>query len=147
MRACLAILKDSFREAVASRILTIALISIVVVLLAISPLGLGNAPSTELRPYELVDVQGFLETLEDDRNTPGTPSAHLWTLLTDDQRTQVQDWLKPEETAGSSRGRGRPRPGRIQFQARYARVLPQWHGARNQPLGWRRTRFARCAST
>jgi hypothetical protein len=115
MRACLAILKDSFREAVASRILTISLVSIVVVLIAIAPLGLDNAPSTQLRPYELVDVQGFLKTLNDGRTTENTPSAHVWSLMTEEQQNQVQEWLKPEDPPNAD-GRGRSRPGRIQFQ-------------------------------
>ena len=39
MKAVFAILKDSFREAAASRVLLIALIAIVVVLLALAPLS------------------------------------------------------------------------------------------------------------
>ena len=49
MKACLAILKDSFREAMASRVLLIAMIVIVVVLLLLSPFGLRYEKATELR--------------------------------------------------------------------------------------------------
>ncbi len=63
MRACLAILIDSFREAAASRVLLIALLAIVVVLVALSPLGLTTSVSTQLRPFELIDTERFLRSL------------------------------------------------------------------------------------
>ena len=71
MRACLAILIDSFREAAASRILWIALATIVVVLLALTPLGFKTATSTQLRPLDLVDTELFLKTLAEGKAAPG----------------------------------------------------------------------------
>ena len=61
MRACLAILKDAFREAAASRILWLALGAIALVLAALAPMGLKSVPSTRLRPFELVDAEGLLK--------------------------------------------------------------------------------------
>jgi len=116
MRACFAILIDSFREAAASRILLIALMAIVVVLLALSPLGLTTSVSTQLRPYELIDTERFLRSLVEGKSTADTPAGHMWTLLSDEQKTRVKEWLKPEEaTAQPSPDRpGPPRRGRIQ---------------------------------
>lgn len=116
MRACFAILKDSFREAAASRVLWIALIAIVVVLLALAPLGLTTVPSTQLRPYELVDTEAFLRVLAESSKTPETPSAHLWSLLTEQQKSEVGGWLKPGDSDQEppQDRRGPPRRGRIQ---------------------------------
>lgn len=116
MRACLAILIDSFREAAASRILWIALVAIVVVLLALSPLGLTTAASTQLRPFELVDTERFLRTLAEGKKTPETPAGHFWSLLSDDQKKNVDEWLSPEVPAASqpAERQGPPRRGRLQ---------------------------------
>lgn len=118
MRACLAILKDSFREAAASRILWIALLGIMVILLALAPLGLSTMMSTQLRPFELVDTERFLKTLQEDRRSSDTPSAHIWSLLSDDEKTSVENWLKPpeEENPSGNERSGPPRRGRIQSQ-------------------------------
>jgi ABC-type transport system involved in multi-copper enzyme maturation permease subunit len=118
MKAVFAILKDSFREAAASRVLLIALIAIVVVLLALAPLSFTSAPSTQLRPFELVDTQLFLQTLADGPKSPGTPAAHLWSLLKDDQRKQIDGYLNPPAVQQPTGGPGGPRPVRVQ-----ARVL------------------------
>ena len=118
MKAVFAILKDSFREAAASRVLLIALIAIVVVLLALAPLSFTSAPSTQLRPFELVDTQLFLQTLADGPKSPGTPAAHLWKLLKDDQRKQIDSYLNPSAVQPPTGGPGGPRPVRVQ-----ARVL------------------------
>ena len=118
MKAVLAILKDSFREAAASRVLLIALAAIVVVLLALAPLSFTSAPSTQLRPFELVDTQLFLQTLADGPKSPGTPAAHLWGLLKDDQRKQIDGYLNPAAVQPPTGGPGGPRPVRVQ-----ARVL------------------------
>jgi ABC-type transport system involved in multi-copper enzyme maturation permease subunit len=118
MKAVLAILKDSFREAAASRVLLIALAAIVVVLLALAPLSFTSAPSTQLRPFELVDTQLFLQTLADGPKSPGTPAAHLWGLLKDDQRKQIDSYLNPPAVQQPTGGPGGPRPVRVQ-----ARVL------------------------
>ena len=71
MRAIVAILKDSFREAAASRVLWVALIAIAVVLLALAPLALETSVSNRIRPSELVDVEKFLKS----RSLMGTPES------------------------------------------------------------------------
>jgi hypothetical protein len=116
MRACLAILIDSFREAAASRILWIALATIVVVLLALSPLGFKTATSTQLRPFELVDTERFLRTLAEGKAAPDTAAGHLWSLLSDDQKKNVNEWINPEAPVAAQPAdrHGPPRPGRLQ---------------------------------
>ena len=97
MRAIVAILKDSFREAAASRVLWVALIAIAVVLLALAPLALETSVSNRLRPSELVDVEKFLKSLQQGKESKETPAAHIWSLLSESQKTNIDNWLKPEE--------------------------------------------------
>ncbi len=97
MRAIVAILKDSFREAAASRVLWVALIAIAVVLLALAPLALETSVSNRLRPSELVDVDKLLKSLQQGKEAKDTPAAHIWSLLSESQKTNIDNWLKPEE--------------------------------------------------
>lgn len=98
MRAILAILRDSFREAAASRVLWIALGGILLVLLALAPLGLKSVPSTRLRPYELADLEAFLKALQQGSVEKNGPATHLYQKLSNVQREKLQEWLaaKPE---------------------------------------------------
>ena len=105
MRAIVAILKDSFREAAASRVLWVALIAIAVVLLALAPLALETSVSNRLRPSELVDVEKFLKSLQQGKEAQDTPAAHIWSLLSESQKTNIDNWLKPEEDKGNGDSR------------------------------------------
>ena len=68
MRAYFAILKDSFREAIASRVLLIALAGIVVVLLLLAPFGLSTDKSTSLKATRFHSVM------------PTQPACRLWII-------------------------------------------------------------------
>ena len=59
MKAILAILADSYREAAASRVLWIALIGIALLLLAIAPLSLDTGVVDSLRSRDVTDFAGF----------------------------------------------------------------------------------------
>ncbi|HIE97576.1 MAG: ABC transporter permease subunit [Fuerstiella sp.] len=96
MRAYLAILKDSFREAIASRVLLIALAGIVIILLLLAPFGLGTDKSTELRRSELRQPERLLTKLVNGADEKKTPQAHLWTLLNDAQQEKVKNLLNPK---------------------------------------------------
>lgn len=95
MRACLAILKDSFREAMASRILWIALLTIAVVLLSIVPVGLRTDRSLRLRQQELIDAERLLHVLADHSGEGRAVSQHLWSLMNAEQQENVRRWLAP----------------------------------------------------
>jgi ABC-type transport system involved in multi-copper enzyme maturation permease subunit len=100
MRAILAILIDAFREALASRVLWMALGAILLVLLALAPMSLDSVISTQLRPYELADAQAFLQQLRNGSTDDSGPAKHLWSLLTEDQKSLVQQWLRDEPSDG-----------------------------------------------
>lgn len=106
MRAYLAILKDSFREAMASRVLLIALAGIVIVLLLLSPFGLSTDKATELRRSELTWPERLLSALSAGAEEERTPQSHLWSLLDSGQRKQVDRWLNPAAGDPPPRDRG-----------------------------------------
>lgn len=113
MGAYFAILKDSFREALASRVLLISLAGIVVVLLLLSPFGLSTETATELRRSELARPERLLQklvTAADEIEPQQTPQSHIWSLLDNTQRDRVRKLLNPDPNSDeqSSRGRGGP---------------------------------------
>lgn len=109
MRAYVAILKDSFREALASRVLWIALIGIALVLLLLAPFGLNKDLATQLRSRELNNPDQLLKQLFDEREQTGTPSEHLWSILTDPQKGKITELAGEAEDKSSSGGSGRQR--------------------------------------
>ncbi|MDG2127272.1 MAG: ABC transporter permease subunit [Fuerstiella sp.] len=108
MNAYLAILKDSFREAVASRVLLIALAGIVSILLLLAPFGLSTDKATELRRSEVRQPERLLTRLVNGAEEQNTPAAHLWSLLNDAQQKRARDLLNPES---ENRPRRRGGPG------------------------------------
>lgn len=130
--ACLpyvAILKDSFREALASRVLWIALISICVVLLALVPLGLHTDRSVRLRQSEVVNPENLARALQAGASAPEAPAGHLWRLLNEDEQTRLQNWLNPA-TADSSRPASRHSPsarGQLVQMLNRLLQLPEFH--------------------
>lgn len=106
MRAYFAILKDSFREAMASRVLWIALIGIAVVLLALAPFALRTDKALALRRSELKNTETLVKQIEKERETDGTPTAHLWALLTEPQKKRFNELIEPDPEKQESSGRG-----------------------------------------
>lgn len=106
MRPYLAILKDSFREAIASRVLLVTLVGIVVVLLLLAPFGLNTETATELRRSELTRPERLLQKLEAGADEQNTPAAHLWSLLEEDQQERIRKLLDPGAESNSDPGPG-----------------------------------------
>ena len=107
MRAYLAVLKDSLREAMASRVLWVALLLIAIVLLALAPFALRTDVATELRRRELTNAERFVRDLDAGKDNDQTPAGHIWSLLSDEQRDAISDLLK--EDGSRSRRRRSPR--------------------------------------
>jgi hypothetical protein len=97
MRTYLAILKDSFREALASRVMLVTLIGIVVVLALLAPFGLDVSTSTELRRSELANPERLLKRFSEQLDQPQTPSGHLWSLMDTRQQAVIERLLNPDE--------------------------------------------------
>lgn len=105
MRAYLAILKDSYREARASRVLWISLVGIAIVLLLLAPINLSKETAVSLRRVELAFPDRMLEKVSLEKDQQGTPSAHLWSLLSADQQKRVTELMEGKG------GRSRRGPG------------------------------------
>jgi ABC-type transport system involved in multi-copper enzyme maturation permease subunit len=98
MRAYLAVLKDSFREALASRVLWILLALTTLLLLAVAPIALSEKPATNLRPESLLDLPGLVSKIAaQGKSDAASPGKQIWSLWSDDFKKQI---LKPPTEEG-----------------------------------------------
>jgi ABC-type transport system involved in multi-copper enzyme maturation permease subunit len=98
MRPYLAIIKDSFREALASRVLWILLILITLLLLPMTPLGYREEATTGLKENAIRELPEFIDRLRTEGRRPEpSPARRMWTLLDDDAQRKVADFAMPEE--------------------------------------------------
>ncbi len=82
MRAYLTILKDSFHEALASRVLWVLLILATIFLLAIAPVKMNERRSAYFRSEDLVDVTELARTIaRQGKNDRPSPGKQVWKLL------------------------------------------------------------------
>ncbi|MBA3313660.1 MAG: ABC transporter permease subunit [Planctomycetota bacterium] len=95
MRPYLAILHDSFREAVASRTLPFLLVFFTIVLLALAPLGLREDVPWKLRSTDIADVRLLTIKLRAER-AGDTPAKRVIDRLPEDLRKRIAD---PEAAA------------------------------------------------
>lgn len=106
MKAYLSILKDSYREAAASMVLWLALGGILLLILALAPVGLVTSANTKLRYQELVDSEKFVQSLIDSRSKQNTPEGHIWSKLTEKQREQFIAFTKSDNQSNQRGRRG-----------------------------------------
>ncbi len=107
MRPYLAVLKDSFREAFAARVLWLTLGLIALFLLAIAPLSLAPGLATEFESEEITNGYGLAAELVKtaDRTEP-SPGQHLWSILSSTEREKFEEAAKND-------GEPRRRSGRM----------------------------------
>lgn len=90
MRPYLAIIKDSFREALASRVLWVLLVVTTLVLLAIAPVSVNEVAGTRLRPGEVLDARVLSKKIQEEYREPKpSPGKQIWALLSDDLKEQL----------------------------------------------------------
>ena len=90
MRAYLAVLKDSFREALASRVLWILLALTTLVLAAVAPIGVSERPATQLRQSSILDMSALVSKIEaQGRVDEPSPGKQVWSRLSDDLKTRL----------------------------------------------------------
>jgi hypothetical protein len=95
MRPYLAIIKDSFREALASRILYIVLILITLLLLVIAPLTFRQELTIGLRGGDVDQWPELIEKLkEGELASKPTPAKRMWQLLTPDDQKLIKDFKR-----------------------------------------------------
>jgi ABC-type transport system involved in multi-copper enzyme maturation permease subunit len=91
MRPYLAVIKDSFREAFASRVLWILLVIITLFLLAVAPFSLQRELGAMLRRSDLLDLRGFIEELtQKSQEEQSSPEKHVWLQLSEDLRKEFE---------------------------------------------------------
>lgn len=90
MRPYLAVLKDSFREALASRVLWILMIVITLVLLAAAPAGFKEIKATQLKRSSVRDWPTLAAKLEEQgRADAPSPGRQIWPRLSDRLKTEL----------------------------------------------------------
>lgn len=95
MRPYLAVIRDSFREAFATRVLWIMLILIGVLLGLLAPLGFEKALAVSLQFSDFRNPQAFIKELRDSEDSPETPPGYIWNRLSDGFKRAVAD-VKPD---------------------------------------------------
>lgn len=91
MRPYIAILKDSFREAMASRVLWVMLGIITLVLVLLAPLGLDEQPGTVIQAADLRDTASLLDKLAAAaRSDRPSAARQVWKLLPEEMQRRLQ---------------------------------------------------------
>jgi ABC-type transport system involved in multi-copper enzyme maturation permease subunit len=98
MRPYLAIIKDSFREAIASRVLWLVFGIISIFLLGIAPLTFRQTATVGLRMEEVEPWPIFVEKLRDEGQIDKpSPSRRIWSLLTEKERQALVEFKQLPE--------------------------------------------------
>ena len=105
MRPYLAIIKDSFREALASRVLWVLLVVTTLVLLGIAPVSVNEVAGTRLRSGEVLDARALSHKIQEEHRGPGpSPGKQVWALLSDDLKGKLAE---PDGDASTGNWPGR----------------------------------------
>lgn len=101
MNKYLAIIQDSFREAMASRVMWLVLIGITLLLLVLAPFGFREVLTTRFRDDDLKRPDDFLVLLrnEGQKELP-SPARRIWLKLEDKTRKRLAKVSIPGKDAG-----------------------------------------------
>lgn len=99
MRAYLAILKDSFREAFSSRVLWVLLGLITILLAVVAPLRLKDEVAADIRRGDFIDSRGFVSKLvAAGKDAAPSPAKSIWKHIEkDDLRSRLQEAIASTE--------------------------------------------------
>jgi hypothetical protein len=120
MRAYLAVIQDSFREALASRVLWVLLIMITLLLLVLAPLGYRQQTTRELTDGDVRDWPHFLQHVAERSRQPG-PARHILSQLDEPLRRRVSEFRMPAD-------------GEIGRAMEMLRLIGEFRNALNQRL-------------
>jgi hypothetical protein len=91
LRPYLAIIKDSFREALATWVLKIMLILITIFLLMVAPVAIRRELTWHLLPLEILDVEQLAARLVlDAAQDKPSPAKHIWGLIDSERQEQIK---------------------------------------------------------
>src|SRR5262245_60159771 len=103
MTACLAILKDSFREALASRVLWIVLILTTLVLLLAAPAGIKEEKSAKFRRNSVRNWPALVAKIDEQRQGEApSPGRQVWERFSPELQQSLEEAL--QETPGDVGG-------------------------------------------
>ena len=98
MTAYLVVIKDSFREALYSRVLWILLLLIILLLLSLLPLGWQRQLTTGLRRDDVRNLAELVAELNAARVAPDTSAGkHIWNMLPQQVQRQLQAYTPPDK--------------------------------------------------
>ena len=107
MRAPLAVIRDSFREAIVSRVLWVLLAFITVILSALAPFGARQVSFSKLRYWDIVDPEQLARNLYLEFNSDQpSPGKHIWELLDGKTQERLREAGEgaSENVGGAARG-------------------------------------------
>ncbi len=140
MRPYFAIIKDSFRAAMASRVLYVLLALITVLLIALAPLHMRETLDWKLNRQSNVKNPDRLlrRIVERHRDKTDKPVARIWELLPDDTRKKMINIAERPETAVSNKEttRGAP-PQVIEDIHTYDELISELNGIIEDPEFYR----------
>ncbi len=106
MRPYLAIIKDSFREAISSWVLWILLGVITLVLLVITPIGIRSTLTTNFMGGDLRNPQEFVAKLrEAASNSKPSPAKRIWSLWDQPRRDRLVKFVELNLDSREERGK------------------------------------------
>jgi hypothetical protein len=98
MRPYIAIIKDSFREALASRVLWILLALITFKLVALAPLGIRLNLTTDFAWGDIIEAPRLVASLRRAGLAPSpSPGKRLWSLIDEKKREKLLKLREVEE--------------------------------------------------
>ncbi len=98
MRAYWSILKDSFREAMVSRVLWVLLVLISIVLLLMAPLGYRETITIGLDENAVREWPELIERIrKESKKARPSPSRRIWTLLDEAAQKKLEKFAMPEQ--------------------------------------------------
>jgi hypothetical protein len=109
MRPYLAVIYDSFREALATRVLWIVLILITLFLAAFTPLGIEKTVAITLQWNDLRDPAKLVNHMIEQQDKPETPAGYLWTKLPETFQTELSELKDNSDQRPRMRAAGRLR--------------------------------------
>ena len=104
LRPYIAVLKDAFREAFASRVLWILLSISTLILIALAPLRIQEQKASQLHPRSIRDWPGLIDRIyQQSQSTDASPGKQLWLLGGEGFQKTLTDSVSREGTPRVSR--------------------------------------------
>jgi ABC-type transport system involved in multi-copper enzyme maturation permease subunit len=103
MHKYLAVIRDSFREAMASRVLWLALVLITLILVVVAPLGFREELTWRLGDNDVREWPDLMELVrKTGKEEEATPAGRIWALLDDSLQSRLTEVKIPQKDQKSA---------------------------------------------